>query len=227
MANKLNNRYSFGTLLVLIGTALLLRNLNVLPFEIPAYVFTWKMLLVVMGFYALIIAGKGFTGLTLTAVGSYFLIPEIMGVPVLDAVLFWPGIIILFGLFFLFARPSKRKQKKYFPELKQVNSDYMDISAIVSGHSRQISSYDFKGGKITAVMGGLEVDLTNCTLSKEKCVIELDLVMGGVQLIIPREWNIKSELTPIMGGVEDSALENPGQYIDPAATVTLTGTVIM
>src|SRR6478752_5667949 len=145
---KFDKRYPFGILLVLIGSVLLLKNLNLLPAEIPAYVFTWKMLLVVIGMYCLIFRGKWFSGLLFTGIGAYFLVPEILGIPLLDAVMLWPGIIIFCGLFVLFARPSKKKKKKYYSEFKQENSDYMDISAIASGNSRQVSSYDFKGGKI-------------------------------------------------------------------------------
>ena len=108
-----------------------------------------------------------------------------------------------------------------------INDETFHITAVMGGDTRQISSYDFKGGTITAVMGGIELDLTNCYLSKEGCVIDLNVVMGGISLKVSREWNIQSEIMPIMSGIEDEDRYSNSVHIDPAATVILRGTVVM
>ena len=111
--------------------------------------------------------------------------------------------------------------------ITEINEETFDITAVLGGETRQISAYDFKGGKITTVMGGVELDLTNCYLSKEGAVIDLSVVMGGVSLKISREWNIKSEIVPIMSGIEDEDLRSLDAHIDPSAVVILRGSVVM
>lgn len=215
-----------GTILLLTGTFYLLYNFNALPFAVPAYVFSWQMLLILLGVYFLY--KSIIKGFILIGIGTYFILPLAGIIQPLDIEKMWPALIILLGIIVLFgSRYNKKNKKKSMVTTSTLNEELFEITAIMSGNTRQISSYDFKGGKITAVMGGIELDLTNCYLSKEGCIIDLDVVMGGISLKISREWNIKSEITPIMSGIEDEGQYSSNVHIDPAATIILRGTVVM
>ncbi|HSY60776.1 MAG TPA: DUF5668 domain-containing protein [Cytophaga sp.] len=215
-----------GTLLLLTGVFYLLYNFNALPFPVPAYVFSWQMVVILIGIYVLY---KSITkGLIIIAVGTYFILPLTDFVQPIDIEKMWPVLIILLGIIVLFGSGFKKNHKKKpMSTTHTINEELFEITAIMSGNTRQISSYDFKGGTITAVMGGVELDLTNCYLSKEGCVIDLSVVMGGVSLKISREWNIQSEITPIMSGIEDEDQYSNNVHIDPAATIILRGSVVM
>ncbi|HSZ71250.1 MAG TPA: DUF5668 domain-containing protein [Cytophagaceae bacterium] len=217
-----------GSILLLTGLFYLLYNLNMLPFEVPDYVFTWQMAVVLTGVYLLY--KNWFWGLVLILTGGYFLLPLTGTLPLLDFQKVWPVLLILMGLMILFGSGFKKKAKKKYNTMKtitEINEETFDITAVLGGETRQISAYDFKGGKITTVMGGVELDLTNCYLSKEGAVIDLSVVMGGVSLKISREWNIKSEIVPIMSGIEDEDLRSLDAHIDPSAVVILRGSVVM
>ncbi|WP_018341933.1 LiaF transmembrane domain-containing protein [Cytophaga aurantiaca] len=213
-----------GTLLLLTGTFYLLHNFNALPFAVPAYVFSWQMLLILVGVYLLY---RSITkGVILIGIGTYFILPLTGFIQPIEIEKMWPALIILLGIIVLFGSKKNHKPKP-MSTTHTVNEELFDITAIMSGNTRQISSYDFKGGTITAVMGGVELDLTNCYLSKEGCIIDLSVVMGGVSLKISREWNIQSEITPIMSGIEDEGQYANNVHIDPAATIILRGSVVM
>jgi len=218
-----------GIMLLLIGSFYLAYNFNLLPFEVPSYVFTWPVILILFGVYALY--KSWFKGFILIAIGTYFLLPKMGAIPAIDFMKAWPALLILLGLTLLFgARFKKKTKKKHFvmnSTTAQINEETFDITAIMGGDARQINSYNFKGGKITAIMGGLELDLSNCHLAKEGCVIDLSVVMGGISLKISREWNIKSEILPIMSGIEDNVIYKEDNYIDPAALIVLRGTIVM
>lgn len=222
--NFSKKRFGMATLLIIAGSILLLKNLNLLPFEIPAYVFTWKMLLVAIGLIFLL-KNRWFGGLLMIAIGSYFLLPEAFGIHIYDAYLFWPALLILMGILILTKPKFKKKKESNQPENQNIN--YMENTVIFGGDSKQVSSYDFEGGKITTIFGGLEMDLTNCYLSKENKVIDLFVVFGGVTLKVPKEWNVKTEVIPVMGGVGDNIHTMPDTYIDPAAELLIKGTVIL
>ncbi|MDB5272322.1 MAG: hypothetical protein JWO58_689 [Chitinophagaceae bacterium] len=217
-----------GTLLLFTGIFYLLYNLNALPFDAPPYVFSWQMVVVLIGIYYFY--RSWFWGLAFIGMGIYFMLP-IMGVlPVFDIHKIWPALLILLGLMVLLGSGFKKKSKKKIMSknnINEINDGTFDITAIMGGDSRQISAYDFKGGTITAVMGGIELDLTNCYLSKEGAIIDLSVVMGGVSLKVSREWNIQSEISPILSGIEDADIHTMGVHIDPAALVILRGTVVM
>ena len=218
-------RNFFGILLVGFGTVLLLHNLNLIP-DVPAYLFSWKIILPVVGIYDLIVRGKIFNGLLLIGVGAYFLVPDILGINVPDYHLLWPAMLIVFGLKFLLERKDK-KEFKLTRDSSKIDSDNIEISTFMSGENRNISSYNFTGGYISSVMGGVELDLTNCTLAQGGAIIDFSVVMGGTTLIVPREWNVKSEISLIMAGIEDSVFNKADSFIDPAAELLLTGRVIM
>ncbi|MGN6646855.1 MAG: LiaF transmembrane domain-containing protein [Cytophaga sp.] len=215
-----------GTLLLLTGVFYLLYNFNALPFVVPSYVFSWQMAVILTGVYFLY---KSFMkGLLIIAIGTYFILPLTGMMPPIDIEKMWPALLILLGVIVLFGSGFKKKNKKNTTSMKtSLNEDLFEITTIMGGDSRQLSSYDFKGGKITAIMGGVELDMTNCYLSKEGCIIDLSVVMGGISLKISREWNIKSEITPIMSGIEDEDQYSDNVHIDPAATIILRGSVVM
>jgi predicted membrane protein len=66
-----------------------------------------------------------------------------------------------------------------------------------------VVSKDFKGGKVNAVFGGVDVNLTQADFSGT-IVIEADCVFGGVEIVVPSNWNVKVDMNTIFGGVEDN-----------------------
>jgi predicted membrane protein len=232
----LAKRIFWGTILIVAGGLLLANNLGILPFLLPAYVFSWKMLLVIIGF-SLVIQGK-FGGLIPMALGIYFIAPEAFGVSIPHIQKLWPAFLIMAGIVVLFKRKSWHKKKDFLKEFEskyvknhhtqtELKEDIVEATAIFGGDSKKVSSYDFKGGKCTAIFGGLEIDLTNCYLSNERGTIEVTAVFGGVTLRVPKEWNVRSQIVPIMGAVEDNIYHMKETYVDPAAELTLKGSVVM
>lgn len=74
--------------------------------------------------------------------------------------------------------------------------------AILSGVNRGNNSSTFRGGDITAIMGGSEIDLRQAAINGE-AVIEVFALWGGIEIRVPNEWTVISRVTPFLGGVED------------------------
>ncbi|HSZ26182.1 MAG TPA: DUF5668 domain-containing protein [Cytophagaceae bacterium] len=229
--NPIFHKKSFwgGLLFIIAGLLLLLQNFGLLPFVLPAYFFTWKMLLVVIGLFLL--SSRNWTAaLILIATGLYFLLPDAFGIHNVTFTQLWPVALIFLGIQIM------KKRKKHFDfnykkkmniNLEKTMDGFIENTVIFGGDSKKISSYDFKGGHITVICGGLEMDLTNCTLSKEHPVIDVEIVFGGLSLTVPREWNIRSEAIPIMGGIDDEGNAQHDRYVDPAAELIIRGNVVM
>jgi hypothetical protein len=76
------------------------------------------------------------------------------------------------------------------------------VTALLGGVSRGNNSAAFRGGELTAMMGGCEIDLRHASIDGE-AVIDIFALWGGVELRVPPDWTVVSKVTPILGGVDD------------------------
>lgn len=222
-AGLIDNRIIIGIVLVLVGLFLVLRNTGIFPNFIDHVIFSWQMLLVVIGLVITLGSAGGRTaGVIMMAIGGFFLVPMIFE-ETFDINMFWPSIFIIVGVIFIF---SKRRGWNSVSTAPQVGDDYIDLVHIFSGGERQIVSENFKGGKVTAIFGGSEIDLTKARLAPGVCEIELACVFGGTTIIVPDEWNVKIQVTPVLGGFGDSRKLHPGRTIDMSRQLVIKGAIV-
>jgi len=119
-------------------------------------------------------------------------------------------------------------QKDYCEPVKEepTSDDYIDSIACFAGVKKNILSKKFKGGEITNILGGTELNLMQADLD-EKCRLEITQVMGGTKLIVPAHWEIKSEVVTFLGSVEDKRPVNPAMAGEPGKVLILVGTTVM
>jgi hypothetical protein len=103
--------------------------------------------------------------------------------------------------------------------------DYFDITSVLGSSHRVVTSKNFKGGDITCFMGGAEIDLSQADINGT-VILDVTTVMGGAKLIIPPNWEVKSEITTVLGGVEDKR-QVQGKVIDFNKVLILKGTTFM
>ena len=218
-----NNRAVIGVILVLVGLFLVLRNTGFFPGYIDHIIFSWPMLLVTIGVVITIGSAGGKTsGIIVMAVGAFFLIPHIFR-ETFDVNMFWPSVFIIIGVIFIFSRRRGWNSESVSP---QVGDDYIDYVHVFSGGERQIVSDNFRGGKVTAVFGGSEIDLTKARLAPGVAELELACVFGGCTIIVPDDWNVKIEVVPVLGGFGDSRKLNPGRVTDTTRQLVIKGAVV-
>jgi predicted membrane protein len=218
-----NNRAIIGVILVLVGLFLVLRNTGFFPGFIDHIIFSWPMLLITIGVVITIgSSGAKTSGIIVMAVGAFFLIPHIFR-ETFDVNMFWPSIFIIIGIIFIFSRRKGWNSVSISP---QVGDDYIDYVHVFSGGERQIVSDNFRGGKVTAVFGGSEIDLTKAKLAPGVSELELACVFGGCTIIVPDDWNVKIEVVPVLGGFGDSRKLNPGRIIDTTRQLVIKGAVV-
>lgn len=212
-----NNGYLTGLILVLIGGALLVERMGV---PVPEWLFTWPMLLIVIGIYSGIKHNfRNNTWIILLAIGGFFLVNDFMPELRLEP-FFWPILIIAVGILFL-VRPRNKEWTHYWDgnrgryrrfrgsssntpweEPVEDSSDYFNIHSVFSGVKRTVLSKNFKGGSVSCVFAGVEIDLTQADIT-DKVVIRLEEVFGGTKLIIPADWLVQNEIEGIFHGVDD------------------------
>jgi len=221
--NGLDKRIVLGAVLIFLGGVFLLSSLNILDFHIGRVIFSWPFVMLVIGLFILVNTSKKLTGGLLTGLGVFFLIPKIYPPIEYDSGIVIPVLLILFGIYIIF-----KKRKSSFAESlgegdAAINKDKIDDVAILGGGTKLISSDNFKGGNITAIFGGSEINLMNCNLAPGDNVIDVLTIFGGTTIIVPKEWNIVVNVTSILGGFSNKSVRNPAVAIDHSRTLHVKG----
>lgn len=220
-----NNKLVLGIVLLLIGASLMLKNLNLLPdFAWFHIFFSWKMLLVVLGLTIIIAASNKIPGIVLLLIGGIFILSDLDIIPVLS---FWrvmvPVILIVIGLTIIF---SKSLHPGGCRGTHNTDLDVLDEVAILGGSKKIISSKSFKGGKMTAILGGGEIDLTPSQLADGTHVLDFVAILGGASLFVPEDWTVKIDVVAILGGFSDSRKQSRLIVQDESKVLVIKGFVL-
>jgi predicted membrane protein len=202
-------------------------------FTFPEWFFSWKMFLIVLG---LIVGVKHnfqkLSWIILVSIGGIALIGQDF-FPDLDIENYlWPLVLMIIGIIFIFKpkrnfHPSWHQHWMNRNKLKQdfkneSPENYIDYNVVFGGIKKNIFSKDFKGGEINNVFGGSEINLTQADFTGT-IRLEINNVFGGTKLIIPPHWQVKSEITAVMGSVEDRRNIQPTTGIMPDKIIVLEG----
>lgn len=222
-----------GLFVITAGVLFLAREMGA---DLPSWIFTWKAFLIGFGLVMAVKHGFRHPGWMIPIlIGTAFLVadlyPEFSIKPFL-----WPVLLILVGLFIIF-KPRNRRRRHHWnrwhhPHRKHdynfdtfnVTSDeeFIDSTSVFGGVKKTVLSKKFRGADITNVFGGSEINLTQADFP-DTVTMEITQVFGGTKLIIPMNWEIKSKLVTVCGGLEDKRPVPLGTG-GPVRTLILEGT---
>ena len=220
-SNRNLGRAIVGIVLILIGIAFIGRTFDFFPHRVTRFVFSWEMILIVLGIIFISTRENKTTGWILLIIGLVFLVPDAFHVPYPFRRLFWPVILIVVGLFIIFRASGARG----IPS-GGTSVDYLDDVAILGGGNKVVTSENFKGGKITAILGGSKIDLTKAKLAPGQNVIDIFCLFGGSDIIIPENWNVKIDVVSILGGFSDKRHIKSDATMDVGKEIVIKGFVM-
>ena len=77
--------------------------------------------------------------------------------------------------------------------------------AFMSSVGRRSVAADFRGGDANAIMGGVELDLRSAQIVPgQEVVIDTFAFWGGIEIRVPDDWRVVSQVMPLMGAYEDN-----------------------
>jgi len=206
---KMSSSFWVGAIIFIVGTFLLLDRMDIYYF--PGWLFSWKTMLIVIG--VILGINKRFEGigwLVMILVGTAFFIDDIPGFSYdLDRYAI-PVAIIIVGLFIVSravigtgVRDARRKKwGDGVVSMDEGGEDYFDLTTVFGGNKRKVFSKNFQGGEATCIFGGTDIDLSQADINGT-VVIDVVQLFGGVKLVVPSNWELKSDVTAILGGVDD------------------------
>jgi len=217
-AASTRQRTTLGLVLIAVGLLFALANAGVLYMEGLGR--WWPLLLIGIGVVKVRQPredGQRAAGVAFLLLGGLF-----QSTAVLTLASSWTLLMIGFGAFLLwqaFAEPPR-------PDAAVSQSPYLAEMALIGLVKRAQHSSAFRGGSLTAVMGGIELDLRKTVLSGGTAYIDIVAFWGGVVLKVPGEWSVDAHIVPIMGAFENKVEPLPATR-EPGVTLRDSGLVVV
>ncbi|MCA1246212.1 LiaI-LiaF-like domain-containing protein [Massilia sp. MS-15] len=200
-----------GLSVIVLGVLFLLGNLDII--ETRRVLGFWPAVFVIAGIVKLYDTqsrGGQLLGGGLVALGILLTLDR-MDIIDFNVHTMWPLFFIGFGAYTLYTARTGRR-RIMIDGVKGENDlgdeGVVDITAILGGFERRVFTPDFRGGEVTAFMGGCSLDLRASSIQGE-AVLNVFAFWGGVTLKVPPDWTVILNGTPIMGGFEEKTIAPP------------------
>ncbi len=215
-----------GGILVLVGIAFLLDHLGIISIGNPFRF--WPSLIVLVGLLNFMSHRRAWGGLLMFA-GVILQLNE-LGITHFGWAQLWPMLLIALGFFVLWGS-LERRNKPGSPSSISTDGDprtTLNEAVVFGGLERRMTSQDFQGGDVTAIFGGVELDLTEANMDAKEATLAITAIFGGVEIRVPPNWQVAFRGAPIFGGIEDKT--RTARVEDPANSnlkvLNITGAVI-
>jgi hypothetical protein len=199
-----------GLLIIVWGLALLASNFGwIEPYFVRRLIGFWPLVIVAIGVAKILSArspSDRVVGGVIAFIGCWFLFGFRQ---------FFPLLLVGLGAL-LIARAQRRGSPG--PAADDAGSEF----AVWSGIERRVAGV-FRGANLTAIMGGIEIDLREAVTVSGEAVVDVFVIMGGVEITVPPDWRVVNQVTPILGGVEDRSTG----LADAPHRLVVRGTTIM
>jgi predicted membrane protein len=138
---------------------------------------------------------------------------------------FWPLLLIAAGAMAMWSAIQARKVMHKAPEGNADPRNTLDESAIFGGVEKRLNSREFRGGRLQAIFGGIELDLRDADMTESEAVIYANAIFGGIEMRVPETWFVAARGQGVFGGFSDSTRFSPPADPDkPKKTLIVLGT---
>jgi predicted membrane protein len=152
----------------------------------------------------------------------------------------WPILLVVLGGLMVWRSVRRRNPdavlaaaRGQLPDLGSATQDggyVLNEFAFLGGGERIIRSHDFRGGEVTAIMGGFNIDLRGAGIAGDEAVLEVFTLWGGVEIRVPEDWVVQLQAQPILGGISETTAgpgAPPPAASAPRKRLVIRGTAIM
>jgi hypothetical protein len=185
-----------GLVVIVFGLSLLANNLG-WPEAQTFLRSAWPLLLIVAG--AGIVAqrrqGHGFWGIALILGGLWSFASQQHWVRVNFWAVFGPTLIVLIGGSLIWRAIAR-------PRPEHAGDSYVHSFAVFSAAELRPTA-PFQGADLSAVLGAVKLDLTSTAMAGDAVTVDVFAFMGGVEILVPSDWNVAVKVGSIMGACVD------------------------
>lgn len=211
-----------GLMVIAMGVLFLLDNLGILEFR-RGLAF-WPLVIIIAGVVKMVDthSRNGYlVGLGLVMVGAALMASR-MGFIYISFNTVWPLLLIGLGGMVLYRAATGRRAHTVPLKDEPASDGVVDITAILGGVERSVTTQAFRGGEVTTIMGGCELDMRAASIEGE-AVLDVFAVFGGITIKVPPDWTVVLHGTPILGGFDEKTAAPP----DATKRLVIRGYVIL
>jgi LiaF transmembrane domain len=219
LAQGPKGRLAVGLVFIVIGLLLTFDQAGIVNLE--GFGRFWPLLLIGIGIVKVrqpIEDGQRAVGTALLLVGGLF---QLLGI--LSWGRAWPLLLVGAGCLLLWQAVERPRD----PEPARSTSPFVSELVLLGGCKRSLRVADFRGGYVTAVLGGIELDLRQCRMASSPAVLDVVAFWGGIDLKVPPEWTVEAKVVPIMGGVEQKSSLSEGPQTGEGPRLVVRGYAVM
>lgn len=201
----------WGLVLIALGVIWALKATGVVDFELffPGW---WTLFIIVPCFIGLLTDEHKWGNFIGILIGVCLML-GCLGVLSFDLVwkLLFPAILVLIGLSILFRGVFRNETSKKIKEVRAKNegkqkdgdNDAEEYWATFGGQDVVYDGKEFKGCRVDAVFGGVDLDLRGANV-KDESIVRASSFFGGVTIYVPDDIKVEVASTSIFGGVSDT-----------------------
>jgi len=190
-------RVSVGAILVALGVVFVL-DANEIVAAGDTIGSWWPVAIIVLGVFHVLDRRRLATGsVVLVLVGGTLLAVTTgaFGADTWDLV--WPAALIGAGVWLVVG--WGRRSVHRMPDVESV-----DGLAVLSASRVATRSNKFRQASLTAVLGGLTLDLSEATPVETGATVDATAVLGSITVLVPRGWLVEVRGIPVLGGWDDT-----------------------
>lgn len=201
----MSGRILTGMILIVLGLGFFLQQADIWSFS-DVLSSGWPIILVIIGIIQLFSRNRTsiLPGLLFIFAGALFLANTFLDINLF--IYFWPIVLVVAGISFLFTHEKRR--------VTPISGEATNTSAIFGGQNIHSTSQNYEGGQVTALFGGVELDLRDVKISEQGAVLELNAVFGGIKIEVPQNIRVEVKGTPIFGGFDNKTRRQAADLYD-------------
>lgn len=217
------------------GLVIVLSNMGIIDYVVRRIILSWPMAVIAVGMLVLADKNWKGAAVLLTVGVFFLLprIPS-LGISPSFIHNFWPFMLVLVGLIILssaftggsdhsdsgrdgYGRHDRHYGHGRSERLRHGSIDrtfssdtyssdgYIDQSFCFTGSDQTFVAPVFRGGRISTVFGGTNLDLTKTSLPEDQDVeLVVKAVFGGASIMVPPDWRVELRTSSFLGGGSDS-----------------------
>ena len=196
--------------LISIGVLLILDNLNLIDIR-QVYDYFWPAALILFGL-SLLVRNRQLQifGLIVLTIGVLTLLDELGYLRLtFDQIMmyFWPGLLVLLGLNLLISKQSSRPRVKS-ENVRRNSSNQKEYNGFLNSMSEKIENTSFEQCSVNGVLASVDMDFSAIAFDKDQVTIEVNSVLAGVSLKLPKGIKVVMAGSPVLGEVNDRSEKN-------------------
>ena len=211
-----------GAIILAVGIIFLLDSLGYV--RARHFLQFWPMILIVVGISKITRRDARIWGALVLLFGIFLQLSE-LGIGHFSWGQFWPLLLIAGGAMAMWSAIQARRLMPTASSDTTDPRDTLDESAIFGGIEKRLNSREFRGGRLQAIFGGIELDLRDADMVENEAVIHANAIFGGIEMRVPETWFVATRGQGVFGGFSDSTrFSPPADPEKPKKTLIVLGT---